>query len=178
MEVGSVAAMTHFSYDKPMVINMSLESKHDLDAETVAAVQELVQASNDSEKGFREAAEQVDEPQLQQLFLRMSETRKQLANELQSHVAAAGDLDAPEGSWLAAFHRTWMDLRSKLNGGDPKVLLVEAERGEDYIKHAYEDVLKRTAGSALNDVLQRQYAVVKRGHDSIRDLRDAFVAAR
>jgi uncharacterized protein (TIGR02284 family) len=54
------------------------------------------------------------------------------------------------------------------------VVLVEAERGEDQIKRAYEDALVRTAGSAMNDVLTRQYARVKSGHDRIRDLRDHF----
>jgi len=60
-----------------------------------------------------------------------------------------------------------------LSGGDAYAVLAEAERGEDQIKHAYEDVLQETAGSAMNDVLQSQYAIVKAGHDKIRDLRDA-----
>lgn len=65
-------------------------------------------------------------------------------------------------------------MRSKLNSGDAYVILIEAERGEDHIKDAYEDVLKETAGSAMNDLLQSQYAKVKAGHDKVRDLRDAY----
>ena len=61
-----------------------------------------------------------------------------------------------------------------MNGGDPYVILIEAERGEDHIKEAYEEVLKETAGSAMNDVLTDQYAAVKAGHDKVRDLRDSF----
>ncbi|TWT39087.1 PA2169 family four-helix-bundle protein [Blastopirellula retiformator] len=59
---------------------------------------------------------------------------------------------------------------------DCYAILAEAEAGEDHIKHAYEDALKETAGSAMNDVLQKQYAQVKQGHDRIRDMRDAFKA--
>ena len=61
-----------------------------------------------------------------------------------------------------------------VTNGDAYVVLIEAERGEDHIKEAYEDVLKATAGSAMNDVLQAQYARVKAGHDKVRDLRDAY----
>jgi uncharacterized protein (TIGR02284 family) len=41
----------------------------------------------------------------------------------------------------------------------------------------YEDVLTETAGSAVHDVLQHQYAKVKAAHDVVRDLRDAENAA-
>ena len=41
------------------------------------------------------------------------------------------------------------------------------------IKARYENVLKETAGSPYNAVLQRQYASVKEAHDTIRDMRDA-----
>ncbi len=61
---------------------------------------------------------------------------------------------------------------------DAYVILCEAERGEDHIKHAYEDVLKETAGSPLNHVLPQQYSIVKSGHDKVRDLRDTFKRRR
>ena len=48
----------------------------------------------------------------------------------------------------------------------------EAERGEDEIKHRYEEALKAVPGSAVEDVVRSQYERVKAGHDTIRDLRD------
>ena len=59
-----------------------------------------------------------------------------------------------------------------INENDSYLMLVEAERGEDAIKQASETVLRANAGSAMNDVLTRQYATIKSGHDRIRDLRD------
>ncbi|TWT93854.1 PA2169 family four-helix-bundle protein [Stieleria varia] len=155
---------------------MSLETTNDLNKETLDGIQDLIQANLDSEKGFREAAEVVDDIHLTDLFTRMAETRHELATELQSHVQISGGQPRKEGTFLAALHRSLLDLRAKLNGGDATVILIEAERGEDHIKHAYEDVLKKTTGSVLNDVLLSQYSVVKKGHDAIRDLRDAFKA--
>ena len=82
--------------------------------------------------------------------------------------------DIPDtGSVLGAVRRWWMEVRGKLNGGDDHVVLIEAERAEDTIKARYEEVLAEVAGNPVNDILLRIYSEVKRGHDRIRDLRDA-----
>jgi len=60
-----------------------------------------------------------------------------------------------------------------LSGGNVHAILSEAERGEDAIKKAYEEVLIETAGSAVNDVLTRQYAIVKAGRPSARYARES-----
>ena len=44
-----------------------------------------------------------------------------------------------------------------ISGGDSYAILSEAERGEDAIKGAYEEAMPSVSGSALNDVLSRQY---------------------
>lgn len=151
---------------------MSVETKTSLKSATISKLQDLIQINIDSEKGFREAIEQIQDSRLTGVFAELSAQRSQNATELQDYVQWNGEKPRDEGSYAAAFHRTWMDLRSKLSAGDAHVILSEAERGEDSIKKAYEEALKETAGSAVNDVLTRQYANVKAGHDRIRDLRD------
>ena len=151
---------------------MSIETKVSLESETVEALQDLIQVNLDSQHGFQEAAEQVNDAPLSKLFREMAVQRGENAEELQRYVRLNGEPARVEGSFAAAFHRTWLDMRSLLNGGDAHVILCEAERGEDQIKHAYEDVLKKTAASAMNDVISQQYVKVKHGHDKIRSLRD------
>lgn len=155
---------------------MSLETKQTLNDKTISKLQKLIRSNIDSYDGFRESADQIDDPMVAALFREMAADRSTLAAELQDYVTWNGDEAAEDGSYAAAIHRTWIDIRSMLSGGDAYAILCEAERGEDQIKAAYEDVLKETAGSAMNDVLQHQYAQVKAGHDRIRDLRDAFKA--
>ncbi|WP_182869549.1 PA2169 family four-helix-bundle protein [Stieleria mannarensis] len=155
---------------------MSLETKMNLNDTTITKLQTLIQTNLDSYQGFHEAAEQIDHAELSTLFRNLGNERSALASELQQYVEFNGQQAREEGSVSAKMHRLWIGLRGKLNGGDPQVILNEAERGEDYIKQAYEDVLKETAGGAMNDVLTNQYAKVKAGHDQIRDLRDACKA--
>ncbi|WP_417734583.1 PA2169 family four-helix-bundle protein [Rosistilla oblonga] len=153
---------------------MSLETKTNLNESTVTKLQKLIRANIDAYDGFRESAEEIDDITLANLFREVANERSALATELQNYVQWNGAEAEEDGSVAASVHRSWINVRSKINGGDPYVILIEAERGEDHIKHAYEDVLKETAGSAMNDVLTAQYAVVKAGHDKIRDLRDSY----
>ena len=86
---------------------------------------------------------------------------------------ASGEEPRDTGSTKGMLHRWWIDLKSAVGADSLHSILAEAERGEDEIKETYEQVIKDTTGSPVNDVLHDQYARVKSGHDRIRDLRDA-----
>ena len=149
-----------------------METKISLAKSTIDKLQELIQINIDSYNGFNDAADQIKDTALAELFRDLGAERSAQASELQSLVAANFEDPKDEGSFAAAAHRVWMDLRTALSSDNIQTVLDEAERGEDYIKGKYEEVLKETAGSAVNDVLQRQYAAVKMTHDRVRDMRD------
>lgn len=149
-----------------------VETKTNLDESTIEALQKLVRYNVDACEGLKESAKAIDLPVAAELFRKIAEQRSDFAQQLQEYVEINDECAKEDGSAMAAVHRAWIDVRAAINGGDPVPVLCEAERGEDYIKAAYEDVLKKTAGSAMNDVLTKQYAEVKIGHDGIRELRD------
>jgi uncharacterized protein (TIGR02284 family) len=153
---------------------MSLETKLSLSDDTLKHLQELIQTNIDSSEGLVSAAERVDDHRVASTFREIAQERTNNARELQSYVTANAKEAQTEGSTIGAIHRGWTAMRAAINGGDPYVILIEAERGEDRIKEQYEDVLLHTAGSAVNDVLQRQFAGIVKGHDLIRDLRDVY----
>lgn len=153
---------------------MSLESKADLNESTIKKLQKLIRANIDSYNGFHESAEEIADAKLKTLFRELGDQRSAMASQLQKFVQYNGEEPEEDGSVAAKTHRIWINIRSKLSGGDPHVILSEAERGEDHIKAAYEEVLKETAGSAMNDLLTDQYRAVKAGHDRVRDLRDSY----
>ena len=155
---------------------MSTPSTAELSQTTVEHLQRLVQANTDSVLGFRDAAERIDDRQVAELFRSLATDRAQFADQLSQFVAMNSRTPQSDGTWLASLHRTWINLKSLVTGGDATAILVEAERGEDHIKAAYETALKETAGSPLNQTLLSQYKVVKDGHDRVRDLRDQYKA--
>ncbi|MEC9373415.1 MAG: PA2169 family four-helix-bundle protein [Planctomycetota bacterium] len=147
-----------------------------LERKTIDKVNDLVSINVDSAKGFKEAADAVKDDRFANMFREAAEQRRGFANDLAGYIQHEMKPDS-DGSAKAKIHRWWLDVRAKLSDGDTHTVLEEAERGEDQIKGLYEKVLKETAGSPLNDVLQRQYAAVKKTHDRVRDLRDATKAA-
>lgn len=157
---------------------MSVETKTTLTDKTVEKLQDLVRMNIDSFEGLIDAADAISDPRVECVFREVAAERSRFAEELKMYVEWNGDTPPKEQSFAAKVHQCWMNCRAKLNGGDPHVVLTEAEYGEDQIKEAYEDALKDNPGSAMSDLLHTQYAAIKKGHDRIRDLRDAFAESK
>jgi uncharacterized protein (TIGR02284 family) len=153
---------------------MGTQTDLNLDPETVAKLQELIRANIDSYDGFHEASEEIEDKAISRLFRDIANDRSLMASELQQYVDWNGEEAAKEGSLAGSIYQAWVSIRNKISGGDAYTILSEAERGEDRIKDAYEDVLKSTSESAIHNVLMSQYSNIKAGHDRVRDLRDAY----
>lgn len=136
-------------------------------------LQDLIQLNIDSRDGFQEAADDLKTKggSLASLFRDFALERAGQARELQSVVSANAEMPEKSGSVAAATHRTWMNLRTALGGGDHAVLS-EAERGEDHIKEKYEEALQDLGSCSCTTILRRQYDAIKAAHDKVRDLRD------
>ena len=150
-----------------------METKLSLEPKTIDALQQLVEANSDSAETLREAADKVDHHAVENLFRGVAATRTAHARELKSYLRVNDETLTEDGSLTSQAHRHWIALRAAINSGDPKVVLIEAERAEDKIKDTYESLLIDTAGSAMNDVLMGQFRQVKKHHDLIRELRKA-----
>ena len=153
-----------------------METKIELDSVTLAKLHDLVRINIDSNEGFTEASEEIKDKTIAALFLDLASQRKSNSQELKEFIAWNGEKTKVQGSYIAAMHRAWMDLRGMISGGDSYAILSEAERGEDAIKGAYEEAMPSVSESALTDVLSRQYVRVKADHDRIKSLRDKFAA--
>lgn len=141
--------------------------------ETVDSANELVRLNIDSAKGWTAAAEHTDDPSLRGRFFQFARIRDEAASELQTLVRAAGDIPPEAGTAQGSMHRWWLNIKAKLTGSDLHGLLVEAERGEDTIKHAYEQMLAEPISPDLSSIVSRQYTQVRAIHDEVRALRDA-----
>lgn len=145
-----------------------------LPTDQAAILNDLAQACFDSAEGFREAAEEVDNRPLTQLFRELSDQRSLFADELARLAAYKGtEPNTTHRSLSATARQWWMAARAKVAVDDVLAVLQEAERAEDVIKARYEDALQRyPTDSPIHERLVQQYDQVKAGHDRVRDLRD------
>ncbi len=151
---------------------MALETRTELTQEAIESIQGLIRINKDSQLGFEEASENVDDARLAGLFRDLADERANQAGELKSFVNYDQQSAESDGSFTGMARRLWIDLRTALGGGR-QLILEEAERNEDQIKAKYEEAVKCCGGSSVSDVINRQYAAVRTAHDRIRDLRDA-----
>lgn len=137
-------------------------------------LQDLRSINIDSCKGWQHAAENVNDVTLRSFFEEMSQVREHNAQELSHLIGQSGEQPTDSGSISGQLHRWWIDAKQALTGGDAEAVLREAERGEDSIKHEYEEVLADISDPQARTVVERQFENVQRGHDQVKALRERY----
>ena len=142
--------------------------------EIISTINDLIETLKDGQKGFKEAADAVGNPQLKSLFAGYSQQRSRFASELQMQAKSFGESEPEtEGSTAGAVHRGWINLKSAITSKDESAILAECERGEDAAKAAYEAALQKSLPADVRTLVERQYQGVKANHDRVRNLRNA-----
>jgi len=90
---------------------------------------------------------------------------------LQQEVRGLGGDPENTGSMLGTLHRTWLDLKSSLGGGD-HAILATCESGEDSAVNEYEKALSLELPANVRTILGQQYGAVKQSHDRVKQFRD------
>jgi uncharacterized protein (TIGR02284 family) len=142
--------------------------------ESISTINSLIETLKDGEKGFKEAADAVNDPQLKSLFREYSQQRHRFATELQSQAQNLGEFNPEKTSSAAgAMHRAWINLKAAVTSGDDKAILSECERGEDSAVHEYEEAMHDGLTGQLRETISRQFNEIKNAHDRVKHLRDA-----
>jgi uncharacterized protein (TIGR02284 family) len=142
---------------------------------TISTLNGLIKTTLDSMKGFKDAAEDAESTQFSTMFVDFARERSEVATALQAEVRRLGGDPEDDSGFLAAAHRSFMDLKAAFTGKDDKAIIQEVERGEDYIKGKFQ--------AALNDddldpssrtVVERAFQSVKAGHDRASALKHSM----
>jgi uncharacterized protein (TIGR02284 family) len=139
--------------------------------QVISTLNSLTETCRDGQKGFQEAAEHIENPQIKEFCLEQSRTRAQFFGELQQQVRSLGGDPEKTGSVAAAIHRGWIDLKSAFGGGD-HAILAACETGEDAAVKEYKKALDETLPAPVRDVVERQWRSIKQTHDKVKGLRD------
>lgn len=141
---------------------MTTTNEHD-----VKVLNDLIATTLDSADGYAEAAKDAKSSQLAGLFRDRASEREQVAGKLQQRVAFLGGKPEDSGTVLASAHRMFVNLRNTLAKSDTAVV-EEVERGEDHIKHKFEDALgDGDLSSDTKAVIADVNLSVRSGHDQM-----------
>ena len=142
---------------------------------SISTLNSLIKTTLDSMKGYKDAADDAQSTQFATLFADFARERSQVATSLQSEVRRLGGTPEDDSSFLAAAHRTFMDMKRLFTDRDDKAVIQEVERGEDYIKGKFEAALNDTdLDPASKAVVEQAYQSVRAGHDRASALKHSL----
>lgn len=148
-----------------------MDNSHD-----IKVINTLIATTLDSVKGYRESAQESQDPNHAQFFREMADERGRVAADLQQQVRSLGGDPETDSSTAGAIHRSWVDLKSAITGRDEKAIVNEVERGEDYIKGKFEAAMQDDELSpASRTALQQCFASIRKGHDRASQMKHAAV---
>lgn len=149
------------------------------DDTSLHALNALIRAGRDAERGYLAAADLVPEPELVQLFAAYALQRGKFVKELEDRVRTLRS--APEktaGTLVGEAHRGWMGFATKMASRECHAILAECERGEDLAVAAHGAALKATdIDPQTRALIQRHYEQVQAAHDRVKQLRDSATYA-
>ncbi len=142
----------------------------------VSTLNSLIETTLDSANGYKEAAENANNPQFKTMFADRATRRRQLVTELQAEVRTLGGQPEDDQSLLGKLHNKFVDLKDALTGGrDDKAVITEVERGEDFIKAKFEKASNDASlPQSARDLVNRAYGQVKADHDEVSRLKHSY----
>ena len=143
---------------------------------------DLIEINNDRIVGYEKAIEELKDgdQDLKTLFSRYIQESRQYAQELSHEVTRLGGKPEDGTTHSGKIYRVWMDLKAVVTGHDRKAVLENCEFGEDAAQKAYDMALNTddvTYEAPLRELIVRQKAQLKQGHDEVKRLRDLHKAS-
>jgi uncharacterized protein (TIGR02284 family) len=142
---------------------------------------DLIRINHDRVVGYEKAIDELkdEDADLKTLFLRYINESREYAQELTVEVSRLGGDPADGTTNSGKIYRVWMDLKAAIAGKDRKTILDNCEFGEDAAQKAYDMALNAEVDyePSLRDLIVRQKATLKAGHDEVKRLRDMHAAS-
>ena len=131
----------------------------------------LIAIANDGKYGYENAAEDVKDVTLKQMFRQYSRERAGYAEDLNREVVKLGGSPDKGGGPLGALHRTWMDIKSTITSGDREAILKTCITGEEAAVKAYKEAAEdENITGTEKQLISQQLSGVQFALNSIRSL--------
>ena len=129
----------------------------------------LIALLEDGKMGYENAANDVKDISMKNLFMRFSQEREQYISQLQQEVGKLYGKPEDNGGPIGALHRIWMDLKSVFTSGDKEAMVNACITGEEAAIKQYREVLEETDfSSSIKQILSNQLRGIESALGSIK----------
>ena len=146
---------------------MSNQKQHVVDS-----LHKLIELNKDSDRGYKEASENVTDPELKTVLYRLSQQRAEFRGEIEEILRKDyGDDASPSDSFLSKLHRGWMDFKTSLSSNDNEAILSECIRGEKHAVETYGEELSEHLPAYIEEQLNAQLELVKGALNQVKEFK-------
>jgi uncharacterized protein (TIGR02284 family) len=143
--------------------------------EMAEQLNELLEKNYDSEKGFKNAAEDVKNSRLKSYFEQKAQQRYDFGHELKSEIRNLGEDPDKGTSFKGDAHRAWMDLKTAFSSDNEEAVLEEAIRGEKVAVEDYNKIINNAElPPSTANLLIKQRNAIERTLNEVKGLEEAF----
>src|SRR5436305_12176688 len=147
----------------------------------ITVLDDLLQINHDRVDGYQKAIDELkpEDADLRTLFTRYTGQSREFSEELTREITRLGGDPSKGTTNSGKIYRVWMDLKAAIKGKDRKTILENCEFGEDAAQKAYDTALNTDIEfePSIRDLIVKQKAALKTGHDEVKRLRDTYKAS-
>lgn len=141
--------------------------------EMATKLNELLEKNYDTEKSFKQAAENVKEDRLKQFFTEKAKQRYHFGHELKMEINNMGEEPDKGTSVSADARRTWMDIKTALSADNEESFLEEAVRGERLAVEDYNEAISdKSLPPSTANLLIKQRNAIERTFNEVKALEE------
>ena len=145
-----------------------------------SVLNDLIRINNDRIEGYEKAIKEIEDGDvdLQSIFSGLANDSRKNVTELIKQVQILGEEPAEDTTVSGKIYRVWMDIKDSISSDDRKSVLQSCEFGEDAAQKAYDTAMESDAemSAEVRQIIAEQQSVLNRGHDLIKEYRDAHEA--
>jgi uncharacterized protein (TIGR02284 family) len=138
--------------------------------EVVSTVNDLIEVCNERILGYRKAAEEVKDIELEALFERYALQTQSFVKEL---IPFSDQINAEEVGtrFVGDAWRIWMDMKSALTNGGRESMLGAAITGEEAAIRSYENNLEENLPTEVRNIIFRQLGEIKSTYETLKSMK-------
>ncbi len=140
-----------------------------------AILKVLLETCRDGEQGYKNAADDVKDDEIEKILLKYSRQRNEFTRELEKIITGMGGEVEFAGSILGVLHRRWMDVIFAVAGSDAESILNECLRGENAAINKYEEHLNKDLPGDIKKIVVTQYNEIKAAYEEIKGLKESLL---
>jgi uncharacterized protein (TIGR02284 family) len=140
--------------------------------DTIAELNGLIETCKNGELGYRGAAADVRNTELESVFNEYSKQRGQFAHSLQAEVERLGGKPEQSGSLGGTVARGWMDLKSALSSGSGVAIIASCESAELAAMAAFDWVVNLDISGHTRVLVEKQAKTIRETHARLLRLKE------